>query len=89
MKAPLLLVEHQETWALVANAVRVAYFERFGELLNPSDWLWERGTVQRLNLIADVELKLGVAFRDEDIEFLDTPEDLIERGVAILLRGGR
>ena len=33
-------------------------------------------------------LKLGVTFRDEDIEFLETPSDLIERGAEILTRGG-
>ena len=44
--------------------------------------------VARLDFVGDVELKLGVAFRDEDVEFLETPSDLIERGAEILIRGG-
>ena len=40
------------------------------------------------DFVGDVELKLGVAFRDEDVEFLETPSDLIERGAEILIRGG-
>ena len=44
--------------------------------------------IARLDFVGDVELKLGVAFRDEDVEFLETPSDLIERGAEILIRGG-
>lgn len=89
MNAPLLVTEYQETRALVANAVQHAFLERFGEAPDPADRLWERGSLERLALIGDVEAKLGVSFRDEDIEFLDTADDLVERGVAVLMRGGK
>jgi hypothetical protein len=89
MSAPLLVAQHLEARALVANAVRLAFFERFGEAPNPDDRLWELDPLVRLGLVGEVELKLGVAFRDEDIEFLETPDDLIERGVAVLVGGGR
>lgn len=89
MNAALLVTEHQETWALVANAVRLAHAERFGAVPSPADRLWDLGESERLNLIDDVEAKLGVEFRDEDIEFLDTAEELVARGVAVLMRGGK
>ena len=89
MNAPLLVTQYQETRALVANAVQQAFFERFGEAPDPADRLWERGSLERLALIGDVEAKLGASFRDEDIEFLDTADDLVERGVAVLMRGGQ
>lgn len=87
MSAPLLVAQRLEARALVANAVRLAFFERFGEA--PNDRLWELDPLVRLGLVGEVELKLGVAFRDEDIEFLETPDDLIERGVAVLVGGDR
>jgi len=89
MIAPLLVARRLEARALVANAVRLAFFERYGEPPNPGDPLWELDPLERLCLVGDIELKLGVAFRDEDIEFLETPDDLIERGVAILVGGER
>ena len=89
MSAPLVAAARLEARALVANAVRLAFFERYGESPNPDDRLWELDPFDRLGLVCDVELKLGVAFRDEDIEFLETPDDLIDRGVAVLLGGGR
>jgi hypothetical protein len=89
MSAPLLVARRLETRALVANAVRLAFFERYGEPPNPDDRLWELDPLERLGLVGDVELKLGVAFRDEDIEFLVTPDDLVERGVTILIGGER
>lgn len=89
MTAPLLVACRLETRALVANAVRLAFFERYGEPPNPDDPLWELDPLDRLDLVGDIELKLGVAFRDEDIEFLETPDDLIERGVTILIGGAR
>jgi hypothetical protein len=89
MTAPLLVAHRLETRALVANAVRLAFFERYGEPPSPDDRLWELDPLERLNLVGDVELRLGVAFRDEDIEFLETPDDLVERGVAVLIGGER
>lgn len=88
MIAPLLIAEQLEARALAANAVRSAFFERFGENPSADDRLWQIDPFVRLELVGDVELKLGVAFRDEDIEFLETPDDLIERGAEILMRGG-
>jgi hypothetical protein len=89
MSAPLLVARRLETRALVANAVRLAFFERYGEPPNADDRLWELDPLERLGLVGDVELKLGVAFRDEDIEFLETPDDLVDRGVAVLIGGAR
>lgn len=86
MNAPLLVAERLEARALAANAVRSAFFERFGEDPSPDDRLWQIDPFVRLEFVGDVELKLGVAFRDEDIEFLETPDDLIERGAEILMR---
>jgi hypothetical protein len=89
MNAPLLIAHRLEARALVANAVRLAFFERYGEPPSPDDRLWELDPFDRLGLVGDIELRLGVAFRDEDIEFLETPGDLIDRGVAVLLGGER
>jgi hypothetical protein len=89
MSAPLLVAQRLEARALVANAVRLAFFERYGELPGPEDALWRLDPFDRMGLVGDIELRLGVAFRDEDIEFLETPKDLVERGVAILIGGER
>lgn len=88
MIAPLLIAKRLEARALVANAVRSAFFERFGEHPSGDDRLWQIDPLAHLDFVGAVELKLGVAFRDEDIEFLETPSDLIERGAEILIRGG-
>ena len=88
MTAPLLFAERLEARALAANAVRSAFFERFGEHPSADDCLWRIDPIARLDFVGDVELKLGVAFRDEDVEFLETPSDLIERGAEIVIRGG-
>jgi hypothetical protein len=82
--APLLIAQRLETRALVANAVRAAFIRFLGSASLPELPLWTIEPLKRLDLICDVEAKLGVSFRDEDIEFLETPEDLVERGVAIL-----
>jgi hypothetical protein len=84
MNAPLLIAQRLETRALVANAVRIAIAARFGEA-RPDTALWAIEPLKRLDLICDVEAKLGVVFRDEDLEFLETPDDLVDRGVAILV----
>jgi hypothetical protein len=84
MNAPLLAVEWLEARALAANSVRSAFFERFGSLPCDDDRLWELKPDDWYGLVADIELKLGVAFRDEDIEFLETPNDLVERATAVL-----
>ena len=86
MNAPLLIAEKLEARALAANAVHAAYFERFGAPPCPEDRLYELDPFVRFELVCAIELKLGVAFRDEDIEFLETPPDLIERGAEILMR---
>jgi len=88
MIAPLLIANRLEARALVANAVRSAFYERFGDNPSCDDRLWQIDPLSRLDFVSDVELKLGVAFRDEDLEFLETPSDLIERGAEILIREG-
>jgi hypothetical protein len=88
MIAPLDVAERLEARALAANAVRAAFYERFGEHPSAEDRLWQIDPIARLDFVGDVELKLGVAFRDEDVEFLETPSDLIDRGAEILIRGG-
>ena len=88
MNAPLMIAERLEARALAANAVRSAFYDRFGENPSADERLGRIDPAARLGLVGDVELKLGVAFRNEDIEFLETPADLIERGAEILIRGG-
>lgn len=84
MNAPLLAIEFMEARALAANSVRSAYFERFGALPGDDDRLWELKPEDWYGLVSEIELKLGVAFRDEDIGFLETPNDLVERATAVL-----
>jgi hypothetical protein len=79
----------REARTLAANAVLLSFFERFGKFPEPEDRLWEIDPFERFDLIGDIELKLGVAFRDADIEFLDHPGDLIERGASVLMRARR
>lgn len=88
MNAPLMIAERLEARALAANAVRSAFYDRFGENPSADERLGRIDPAARLGFVGDVELKLGVAFRNEDIEFLETPADLIERGAEILIRGG-
>ena len=80
MNAPLIAAARLEARALAANAVRSALYERFGERPAADDRRWRLDPAAKLDLIGEVELKLGVAFPDEDVEFLETPSDLIERG---------
>lgn len=86
MSAPVLITGHHEAHALATNAVLLTFFERFGTLPRPDDRLWRLDPFERFELVGDVELKLGVAFDDADIEFLEHPTDLIERGASVLMR---
>jgi hypothetical protein len=79
----------REARALAANAVLLSFFERFGKLPTSDDRLWEIDPFERLDLIGDIELKLGTAFRDADIEFLDDADDLIRRAASVLMRAQR
>ena len=88
MIAHLMIAKRLQARALAANAVSASFYERFGEHPCAEDRLWQIDPTARLDFVGDVELKLGVAFRDEDVEFLETPSDLIERGAEILIRGG-
>jgi hypothetical protein len=89
MTSPLRVIGRLEARTRAANAVRLSFFERFGKFPAPDDQLWEIDPFERLDLIGDIELKLGVAFIDADIEFLEHPSDLIERGAFILMRARR
>ncbi|MBI2717251.1 MAG: hypothetical protein HY245_00680 [Rhizobiales bacterium] len=86
MNPPLLIAHCQVTLARVSNMIHLAYAQHFGEPPAPDDRLWDRGVDEWFSLIADVEGRLGVTFHDSDIEFLDTIDDLVECGVALLLR---
>ena len=79
----------REVRALAANAVLLSFFERYGKLPTSDDRLWEIDPFERLDLIGDIELKLGAAFRDADIEFLDDADDLIRRAASVLMRAQR
>ncbi len=89
MSTPLRLDGHREAHAIATNAVHLSFFERFGKFPRRDDQLWRLDPFERLALVGDVELKLGVAFEDADIEFLEHPDDLIERGASVLLRDRR
>jgi hypothetical protein len=79
----------REARALAANAVLLSYFERFGKFPSDQDRLWQLDPFDRLDLIGDIELKLGAAFRDADIEFLEDADDLVHRAALVLMRARR
>jgi hypothetical protein len=89
MNASLRVNGRREARTLAANAVLLSFFERFGKFPGPEDRLWQIEPLDFLDFIGDIELKLGVAFCDADIEFLERPDDLIERGAAVLMRARR
>lgn len=86
MTTPLHVSCHSDARAIATNAVLVTFFERFGTLPRPDDRLWRLDPFERLELVGGIELKLGVAFDDADIEFLEHPNDLIARGASVLMR---
>lgn len=88
MNAPLLVAERREARLLSARAVALVFQERFGRPPRRSRPLYDMDPFARLALFADVELKLGVGFNDDDVEFVETEGDLIERGAAALMRAG-
>ncbi len=85
----LRVTGRREARALAANAVLLSFFERYGTLPRPDDRLWRLDPFERLELVGEMELKLGAAFRDADIEFLEHPTDLIERGASVLMSARR
>lgn len=85
----LRVAGRREARALAANAVLLSFFERYGKFPDPDDRLWQIDPFERLDLIGAIELKLGAAFRDADIEFLEHPDDLIDRGASVLMRARR
>ena len=89
MSAPVNAGAQREARAIATNAVLLTFIERFGTLPQQDDRLWRLDPFERLELVGDIELKLGVAFEDADIEFLEHPSDLIERGTSILMRARR
>ncbi len=89
MSTPLRVTGRRDAHALATNAVLLAFFERFGMLPRGDDRLWLLDPFERLELVGDIELKLGIAFEDADIEFLEHPDDLIERGASVLMRTRR
>lgn len=86
MSAPLRVAGQRDARAVVTNAVLLSFFERFGTLPRPNDRLWRLDPFERLQFVGDIELKLGIAFEDADTEFLEHPNDLIERGALVLMR---
>jgi acyl carrier protein len=89
MIPPLRVSCHREAHAIATNAVLLSFFEKFGTLPRSNDQLWRLDSFQRLELVGDIELKLGVAFDDVDIEFVEHPNDLIARGASVLMRDRR
>jgi hypothetical protein len=85
MSITVRIAGQRDAQAIATNAVLLTFFERFGTLPQPKDRLWRLDPFERLQFVGDIELKLGVAFEDADIEFLDYPSDLIERGASILM----
>src|SRR5689334_14925626 len=77
--APLLVTERREARLLSARAVALVLQERFGRPLRRSAPLYDMDPITRRLLVAEVELKLGVAFSEDDIEFIETEGDLIVR----------
>ena len=69
MNAPLLVAQRLEARALVANAVRLAFFERFGEPPNPDDRLWELDPLERLAVIGRVNGDVRQAGFTSDMVF--------------------
>jgi len=88
MNAPLLVAERREARLLSARAVTLVFRERFGRAPRRSAPLYEMDPLARLELVSEIEVKLGVSFSDEDVEFVETEGDLIERGAAALMRAG-
>lgn len=87
--AALRVTGRREARALAANAVLLSFFERHGKFPAAEDRLWQIDPFERLDLIGDVELKLGAAFRDADIEFLEDADDLVHRAALVLMRARR
>ncbi len=85
----LRVTGRRDARVLAANAVLLSFFERYGKFPGPDDRLWEIDPFERLDLIGEIEMKLSAAFRDADIEFLERPDDLIERGASVLMRARR
>lgn len=86
MSTSLRVTGRRDAHALATNAVLLAFFERFGKLPCPHDRLWRLDPFERLEFVGDIELKLGAAFQDAEIEFLEHPDDLIKRGTSVLMR---
>jgi hypothetical protein len=89
MSVPLRVTGQREARALAANAVLLSFFERFGRFPGPDDRMWQLDPFEQLDLIGDIELKLGATFHDADIEFLEDAEDLIHRAALVLMRARR
>jgi hypothetical protein len=86
MSAPLGVAERRDAHVVATNAVLLTLFERFGTLPRADDRLWRLDPLNDSKFVVEIELKLGAAFKDADIEFLERPDDLIERGASVLMR---
>jgi hypothetical protein len=89
MSRPLRVSGRREARTFAANAVMLSYFERFGRFPTGEDRFWQLDRFELLDLIGEIELKLGAAFRDSDIEFLEDADDLVQRGALVLMRARR
>lgn len=88
MNAPLLTAERRQARALASRAVTLVFQERFGRSLRGAKPLYEIDTFALLSLISAIEDKLGVTLSDEDMEFIETEGELVNRAAAALMRAG-
>lgn len=86
MSAPLLVAERREARLLARRAVAVVFNEQLGRGPRRSEPLYGLDPMARLALVSGIERQLGIAFTDEDIEFIETEADLVERGAVALMR---
>lgn len=86
MNAPLLIAERRAARALAGRAIHLVFMERFGRGLRRSRPLYDLDTFDVLSLVAGIEQKLGVAFTEDDIEFIETEGELVNRAAAALMR---
>ena len=88
MSAPLLSAERRVARHLARRAVAFVFNEHLGRGPLRSEPLYSLDPITRLSLVCGIERQLGITFTDEDIEFVETETDLVERGVVALMRGG-
>ena len=86
MNAPLLSAERREARCLARCAVTTVFNKQLGRGPRRSEPLYSLERDAWLVLISAIEQQLGITFTDEDIEFVETETDLVERGAVALMR---